>query len=252
MTELLYLAGTGSGYLREFAARVTALPPGGVVLDRTLFYAVGGGQPADHGVLRRGDGTEWKVVDVARSGTAVVHRLDRHALQRALPRIGEELTGTIDWGRRFDHMRCHTAQHLLSARIFSRTGLRTRHAEFGKGEGRIELDGPWPGASPFGEARADFDEWVRAGRPVTIRFLSRAEYDRDPAARSGLVPLPPHVDPVRVIEIEGLDRCPCGGTHLRSTGEIGPVELLPPVARPDGTAELRFHLGRGAPPTPTG
>jgi misacylated tRNA(Ala) deacylase len=86
---------------------------------------------------------------------------------------------------------------------------------------------------------------------VQIRRLSRADYDRDPGGRSGLVPLPPHVDPVRVVEIDTADRCPCGGTHLRRTGEIGGFTIAEPSPLVGGDVRLSFTLDERAPPTPS-
>jgi Ser-tRNA(Ala) deacylase AlaX len=149
-------------------------------------------------------------------------------------------------------MRGHTFQHLLSARVFALTGLRTRKANLtGKG-GLIDIEGPWPAAPTLEAVAADVQGYVDANRPVRVRQLPRAEYEQDPGARSGLVPLPPQVDPVRVIEIEAADRCPCGGTHLRQTGEIGGFALLAPEPLAGGDVRLTFTLDERAPPTPTG
>jgi misacylated tRNA(Ala) deacylase len=251
VTELAYLADLPSAYVRSFRARVTALPPGGVVLDRTYFYPVGGGQPADRGTLRTDADRVLEVVDVTRSGAAAIHRL------RSAPRsdpglaVGAEVEGVLDWDRRYRHMRLHTGQHFLSARIFARTGARTRQARLAGRGGTVDLEREVP-ASLLVELAADLREAASHPRPVSIRMVPRAEWEAHPAAgRSGLVPLPPQVDPVRVVLIEEWDACPCGGTHVRSTDEIGPVELLPLVALPDGAARVAFTLREeGGPPTP--
>lgn len=224
MTELAYLADGPAGYVRSFRARITALPPGGVVLDRTYFYPGGGGQPPDRGGLRVA-GVEFSVVDVARSGPAVVHRLRRGRTGGSALAIGAEVEGTLDWDRRYGHMRLHTGQHLLSALVFARTGRRTAAARLQGRSASIVLEGPLPAGEEAALARA-FEEAVARARPVTIRHVPRSEWESRPSApRSGLVPLAPHVDPVRIVEIEAEDACPCGGTHLASTGEIGPIRL---------------------------
>ncbi|MCI4354172.1 MAG: alanyl-tRNA editing protein [Thermoplasmata archaeon] len=252
MTELLYLATVEEAYVTTFRAQVVALPPGGVVLDRTRFYPTGGGQPCDLGALRLADGGSVPVTDVAKSGDAVVHRLGRRGPAGSGLALAAEVEGTIDWPRRHRHMRGHTFQHLLSARVFALTGRRTRKANLSGKGGVIDVEGPWPADLPERALDADVRAYVDADRPVRIRQLARADYEREDGGRSGLVPLPPHVDPVRVVEIEAADRCPCGGTHLRRTGEIGGFGILPPAPMVGGDVRLAFTLDERAPPTPLG
>ncbi len=251
MTELAYLPEVADAYVREFRAKVVSLPPGAVVLDRTYFYPTGGGQPSDQGTLEVPGQGRLEVVDVGRTAGSVLHRVRGPAAALRALRAGLEVVGAIDWERRRRHMRLHTSQHLLSARIFARTGRRTRKASFSGRRAILDLDGPLPDLTT--ELEADLRDAVEHPRPVTIRHIARAEWDQNPlSARSGLVPLAPTVDPVRVIDIEGLDLCPCGGTHLRTTGEIGPVSLAPPVALPDGDSRVVLTLGEGetsAPPS---
>ncbi|HZY70768.1 MAG TPA: alanyl-tRNA editing protein [Thermoplasmata archaeon] len=248
MTELAYLADTDAAYVQRFRAHVTARPPGGVVLDRTFFYPTGGGQPSDRGTLAF-DGTVVPVEDVTKSGSAVVHRLGRPPGGGG-PRVGvgAEVDGGIDWPRRFRHMRLHTGQHLLSARIFTLTQRRTRRAEFGGVVGYVDLDGEWPAGVELEAVAEDVNRLVRDGRTVRVVHVDRADWERSPDPRSGLVPLPKHLEQVRLIAIDGLDRCPCGGTHTRSTAEVGPMAL----SRAAGSARIVFTLGVDAPPTPSG
>ena len=250
MTELLYLPSVDAAYVVRFTARVQSLPPGGVVLDRTAFYPTGGGQPCDLGRLELPDGTSLTVTDVSKSGPTVVHRVARRGAASAGPSIGTEVVGHIDWPRRHRHMRLHTLQHLLSARLFVRTGLRTRRATLGASRAEILVEGPWPISETETGIREDLLAHLEPPRAVQIRWLPRAEYERDPGARSGLVPLPAQVDPVRVVEIDAADRCPCGGTHLRSTGEVGGFAIEPIAVRSDG-ARVSFTLAEAAPPTPS-
>ncbi|MCI4331209.1 MAG: alanyl-tRNA editing protein [Thermoplasmata archaeon] len=249
MTELAYLSDGAAGYVRSFRARVTALPPGGIVLDRTFFYPAGGGQMADQGTLQPAAGPPWKVTDVTKSGAAVIHRIGRPAGSGTLT-VGDEVEGAIDWGRRHRHMRLHTAQHLLSARIFSLTGLRTRKATMSGVRAEIELESTWPAGLVLEELDADVRRFLSPGRPVQIRYVPREEFERFPSARAGLVPLAPQVDPVRIVEIESADACPCGGTHVRDTGEIGPIALGSPSTVPGGASRISFTVGADAPPTP--
>ncbi len=249
MTELAYLADMPSAYVRAFRARVVALPPGAVVLDRTYFYPAGGGQPCDRGTLV-GGGASLQVVDVTHSGPSVLHRTRPSAGAVAGFAVGTEVEGAVDWDRRHQHMRLHTGQHLLSAQVFTRTGLRTRKAVLRDLGATIDLEGPVDGPT-VGALTSSMADAIRAARPVSVRHLPRREWEAQPAAgRSGLVPLPAHVDPVRVVEIDGEDSCPCGGTHVRSTGEIGEIRLAEPVPLPDGGCRLAFSLVRPGATTP--
>lgn len=246
MTELDYLRDMPSAYLRSFRARVTALPPGAVVLDRTLFYPAGGGQPCDRGSLALSDGTLVPIVDVVKSGGSVLHRVGRGpGAKSPLLRVGAEVEGTIDWERRHRHMRLHTAQHLVSAILFADAGLKTRKATLNGTRGSIELEAPWPADRPWTTVTERVDAYTSTPHEVRIVQVPRAKWDVAPSARAGLVPLPVGVDPVRVVEIDGIDQCPCGGTHVRSTGEIGPIQLPPPK---EGHIEL--EVSERGPTTP--
>ena len=251
MTELAYLADMPAAYVRSFRARVVALPPGAVVLDRTFFYPAGGGQPGDRGTLGLPGGPRLVVVDVAKSGPSVLHRWRGPSGAVRQLAGGVEVEGEIDWPRRHRHMRLHTAQHLTSALVFLRTRLRTRKAHLAGHGATIDLEGPFS-AEEMEPLAQEVAAAIRTPRAVAIRQVPRSEWDANPtSARSGLVPLPPQVDPVRVIEIDGVDVCPCGGTHVRSTGEIGRLEFAPPAGLPDGGARLAFKLVEPDPPTPT-
>lgn len=228
MTELAYLADIPSAYVRTFRARVAALPPGAVVLDRTFFYPTGGGQPCDRGTLRAADQRPFHLAEVTKSGGSVLHRLVRSpgAAGRSFA-VGTLVDGELDWTRRHRHMRLHTAQHLVSARVFARTRLRTRRAALAGTSATIDLEGPLP-IDVRNAITDEVRDHLTRTHAVSIRWVRRTEWDRHPGSeRSGLVPLPAQVDPVRVVEIEGLDVCPCGGTHVGSTDEIGPLRFSP-------------------------
>jgi misacylated tRNA(Ala) deacylase len=252
VTELAYLADMPSAYVRSFRARITALPPGAVVLDRTYFYPTGGGQPSDRGTLTLSAGTSAEVVDVSKSGPAVVHRLRAPPSVLRTWAVGAEVDGVLEWARRHRHMRLHTAQHYVSARIFARHGLRTRRANLAGAGATIDLEAGLPEAA-LGPVAEDLREAVAHPQPVAVRLVPRKEWEAHPAsARSGLVALPPQVDPVRVVEIDASDVCPCGGTHVRSTGEIGEVRWLPVVPLGGGASRVAFTLVDPDAPTPPG
>jgi alanyl-tRNA synthetase len=225
MTERLYYTDC---YLREFGARVVDRSPDGlaVYLDRTAFYPASGGQPCDTGTLGGVPVTE--VVD---EEERIAHRL-------AAPLAEDSVQGSIDWSRRFDHMQQHTGQHLLSAVFAEAFALRTVGFHLGAEVSTIDLDGGpvEPGAIPEAERRAN--RVVFENRPVAIDFqdASAVEGLHNRFERTGLV---------RVVTIAGIDRNACGGTHVRATGEIGPV-LIRKVEKVRQNLRLEFLCGARA------
>lgn len=244
--EPRYLSSLEAGYERRFEAEVVAVPPGGVLLSETLFYATGGGQPSDRGTLSLPDGSRVEVVEVGHQGGATLHRLAKKgssSLQRGMRVVGE-----IDWERRHAHMRAHTAQHLLSALAYRRFGLRTEKAQVSVKGGLFDLERalPSPGAAIELEREANssfFSQHV----PVRLSFVSRQEFEGIPN-RSGTGKLPPGVERIRLVHIGESDLAPCGGTHVRDTVEVGPVVLSPPQPLPLGGVRVSFSFAPTAPP----
>ncbi|CCG09782.1 alanyl-tRNA editing protein [Pararhodospirillum photometricum] len=205
---------------RTCEATVVAVRPGGLVLDRTVFYPQGGGQPGDTGALSLGDGTVLTVCDTvydAEDG-AIVHVL---APDTPAPAPGASVNATITWERRHRLMRLHTCLHLIS-RL---TGGKITGAGIGEDKGRIDLD--LPGPPPDREALAQrLSEALASDAPVRVRWITDAELDAQPDLVRTLSVAPPRGSGrVRLVEIEGVDVQPCGGTHVRSLGEIAPVRL---------------------------
>ncbi|MDR7427752.1 MAG: alanyl-tRNA editing protein [Armatimonadota bacterium] len=214
MTERLYLT---DAYLRTFQARVQAARPvsGGVLveLDRTAFYPTSGGQLHDTGLLGGLPVLEVTETDDGR----VLHRLDGGD-PASLP--GQVVEGRVDWERRFDHMQQHTGQHLLSQAALRELGATTLAVHLGAERCTVDLD-----AAQFGPAEAARLEdaanaVVMENRPVRLHFVDETE-----VGRWGLRRPPQKSGTIRLVEIEGFDRSPCGGTHVRATGEVGMVAV---------------------------
>jgi misacylated tRNA(Ala) deacylase len=206
-------------YLTSCEATVTAVDGGGIRLDRTVFYYTGGGQPGDTGVLRTADGREVRIVDCVKDRESGAHlHLPADGAARLAP--GDRVTAEIDWPRRHRHMRMHTCLHLLSALVPGKiTG-----AALGDTKGRIDLDAP----EPLDKERlsADLKRVIAEDRPVRILWITDAELAAKPElVRTMTVKPPTGQGRVRLIEVEGTDLQPCGGTHVRSTGEIGAVRI---------------------------
>jgi misacylated tRNA(Ala) deacylase len=202
-------------YLRHCTATVVDVLPTGVVLDRTVFYPLGGGQPGDTGTLRAADGRHWRVADTRKAeGGRILHVLEGEAP----PEPGLAVAAELDWDRRYAHMRMHTCLHLLGAVLrFGVTG-----GQIGADKSRLDFDTH----EEIDKERvtAAVNALIRANFPVRSRWITEAELDAQPELVRTLSVQPPRgVGRIRLLDIPGVDLQPCGGTHVAATGEIGPV-----------------------------
>ena len=221
-------------YLKDCEATVTAVAEGAVVLDRTVFYPLGGGQPGDTGTLRWGSGSA-RVVDTRYGDDgAITHRVEAGA---ELPAVGDVVQASLDWERRYRHMRMHTAMHLLGAVL-----------KYGVTGGNITAE----------KSRLDFDmedtvdkeavgaalaALVAEDHPVSCRWISDEELDAQPELVRTMSVQPPRGEgKVRLLEIEGVDLQPCGGTHLRSTAEVGKVRIGKVEKKGRRNRRVNIHL----------
>jgi len=214
-------------YLKDCAARVIAFTEqGGVVLDRTVFYATSGGQPGDTGVLTSAAGATIPIAtavftDPAKSEIAHIYAPGGPALGTPALAVGDAVTAAIDWDKRHARMRVHTALHLLSAVLpYAVTG-----GSVGDGEGRLDFDIPDGGLDKDAIA-ARLAEMIATDAAVTSRWISDEELAANPGLVKTMSVKPPMgTGRVRLIEIADLDLQPCGGTHVRRVGEIGAVRV---------------------------
>lgn len=218
MRGALYLT---DAYLRGVEGRVLGHQDSGVVLDQSPFYPEGGGQPADTGTLRAADGTTWNVTGATKGPDGVVHALE----EVARPSIGAAVRAEIDWTRRYQHMRYHTCLHLLSGAVYHRFGSGITGGQIYTDRARTDFALPEFGREIAEQLIADVNRVVSEGRPIHVRFIPRAEAERDPSLVRVAAELMPEVDEVRLIDIEGYDVQADGGTHVRSTAEVGTVHL---------------------------
>jgi misacylated tRNA(Ala) deacylase len=205
-------------YLRECEARVLAVNEQGIVLDRTVFYANSGGQPGDTGALIAG-GKEVAIgntVYLDQVKTEIAHVAVGTSLS-----VGDTITARIDWNKRYARMRMHTALHLLSALLpYAVTG-----GSVGDVDGRLDFDIPEAGLDKD-EITAKLADVIAANAAVTSRWISDDELATNPGLVKTMSVKPPMgTGKVRLIEIAGYDLQPCGGTHVRTTGEIGKIAV---------------------------
>jgi misacylated tRNA(Ala) deacylase len=217
MADLIF---RDDAYTRSCEATVTAVDERGIRLDRTVFYATGGGQPGDTGVLRRADGSTVPVADTVK-GAAPDEVVHVPAQGAALPAPGEKVTAEIDWERRHRLMRMHTCLHLVCAVV---TGDVTG-GQVGDGKGRLDFN--VPGDALDKEAiTAKVNALIAEAHPVMPRWISDEELETRPElVRTMSVKPPMGMGRVRLLDIDGVDLQPCGGTHVRNTAEIGRIEI---------------------------
>jgi alanyl-tRNA synthetase len=222
VTQRLYYT---DSYLRDFEAAVVDLAEDGrrVYLDRTVFYPTSGGQPFDTGRLNG-----IQISDVVDEGERIAHLL-------AQPITGTKAVGQLDWGRRFDHMQQHTGQHLLSAVLSDLYGYPTLGVHFGRENSTVDLDGPSLTAGQIGRAEDRCNDIVVENRPVEVSF-------EEAGGATGLRRASERIGSLRVVTIRNLDRSACGGTHVRATGEIGPM-LIGKVERVRKGTRVEFRCG---------
>ena len=220
MTEKLF---QDDPQLRATEATVQATAADGIVLDRTVFYARGGGQPGDIGVLRW-EGGETPIADTVKGeGDAIVHL---PAPGAALPPVGATVQAEIDWDRRYRLMRMHTAMHLLCSLI---KGAAVTGGSVGADRSRLDFDLPNP--PPKEAIEAGLNALIEADYPVRIEWVDEAVLDDDPGLVRTMSVAPPRgTGRLRLMRIgEGdtlVDLQPCGGTHVARTGEIGRVAVV--------------------------
>ena len=213
MTEELFRE---DSTMKSCEATVVALTDDGVVLDRTVFYPTGGGQPGDTGVVKFSGG-EAVVVDTQKGDAGIVHVLGEGAPR---PDVGDVVNAELNWERRHQHMRMHTALHLLCALVDGQiTG-----AQVGADKSRVDFN---LSASPDKEALGEaLNKLIGEDHPVTLGWITDAELDAQPdLVRSMSVQPPRGSGRVRTVNVEGVDLQPCGGTHVARTGEIGRMRI---------------------------
>jgi len=223
MTDLLYQT---DSYVKEFDAFITAVDSEtrAVVLDRSVFYPGGGGQPNDVGQLSLPGDVLYPVTNVKKQGADVLHFLGGEA---PLPEVGAQLHGQIDWEHRYQLMRTHTALHVLCGTVFRDYGALVTGGNMEPGKGRMDFEFERLQGELVGEIEAAVNREVEAGREVRVKILPREEAFQIPdLIRTKINLLPEGILEVRTVEIVGLDLQADGGTHVKNTSEIGKIKVV--------------------------
>ena len=233
-TDLLYLR---DAQLRTFDATVTAVDADGrrVALDRTAFYVTGGGQPHDTGTL-----AGRAVVEVRKDAGDVWHTLGGDG---PLPAVGDTVQGELDWERRHQLMRTHTALHVLCGVIWNEYGKAVTGGNMEPLAARMDFEfDPLPdGFGATVEQRVN--EELAADRPIEVTFLPRGEAITDAdLIRTKVNMIPESVAEIRVVDIVGLDKQADGGTHVASTGEVGRIKVIKTESKGKGNKRIRIEI----------
>ncbi len=225
-TERLYYT---DSYLANFRANILEVDDNGrrIYLDRTAFYPTSGGQPHDLGTMAGA-----AVTDVIDEGDRIAHLLEAPAAASG------EIECSIDWERRFDHMQQHSGQHLLSAVLVEMYGIGTIGFHLGSESSAIDLDAAALDAAQVAHVEARANQVIFENRPLAIAF-------EDSSKDLGLRKASEREGVLRIISIEGIDRSACGGTHVRATGEIGPI-LIRKIDKAHGNVRMEFLCGARA------
>ena len=222
-------------YLTTLGATITAVQGELVELNRTIFYAEGGGQPGDTGALTGPDGVDIKIVDTQKGSQAgsIVHQLGSavHGLA-----VGDDVTLEIDWQRRYRLMKMHTSMHLLGSLIpvpvtGGKVGEEKSRLDFNLGDHEVDRE----------DLTRRMNALVEAGHDVVLGSITESELDDNPGlVRTMSVQPPRGVGDIRMIRVNDVDYQPCGGTHVKNTREIGPVRVS--KIENKGKKNRRFHL----------
>ena len=263
MTDLLWMpaadgvkgAAGNPNYVRSFDARVQKALEDWVMLDRTAFYAEGGGQPSDVGLLTW-DGGEARVRHVSKRGAV------KHALEGDLPPAGAPVHGQVDWELRHRHMRMHTSQHILSGVVWRLRAGRTAGNQIHADRSRVDFEPAKFSPEDLRDVEAAVNAILAADVPVRVYEEDRAVLERrlqetGGSDRSLLNLVPQSVKRLRIVEVYDpdealpewrgtIDVCPCAGTHVARTGEIGQMEILGRETKGAGRERLEYVLkGKG-------
>jgi misacylated tRNA(Ala) deacylase len=207
------------GYLKECEARVVSASAAGIVVDRTVFYPLGGGQPGDTGTLRRADESPVRIVDTRKDPDTGAH-LHVPEEGAGLPDSGEAVRLEIDWERRYRLMRMHSCMHMLCAAV----PAPVTGGSISEDRGRLDFD--LAETLDRDEVTRRLNELIEGGHGMHLQWISDEELDRQPElVRTMSVQPPRGTGRVRLVHFEGVDLQPCGGTHVASSAEIGRVRV---------------------------
>jgi misacylated tRNA(Ala) deacylase len=226
-------------YQKEFESIVSEVDreKGYLILEKTLFYDQGGGQPADRGILTW-SGKETQVVDVQKEYGEI-----RHYVDGPLPRTDTRVSGKIDWDRRYKLMRMHTAQHIISKVVLNEYDASTAGNQIKPEQSRIDFEPATFSPRDLASIEQTSNRVIESDIPIRKFEMDRDELEAKTAeGRTQLELIPPDIDPLRAVQIGEFDICPCGGTHVDSTNEVGEIQIVNRESKGAGVERIEFVL----------
>jgi len=237
MTELLYIKNIDSNYIKEFDAEVLKSKKDYILLDKTAFYPVGGGQPSDTGIIKWGI-TASNVIEVVKKGDSVKHIIDGEK-----PSVGTIVHGKIDWDKRYKLMKMHTAQHILSGIVFDEFNARTVGNQIHQDYSRVDFKPVNFTNDDLEFIKSKFNDIVSKDVSLKIYEEERESLEkRVDQRRSNMDLIPQFIRKLRIVEIEDLDICPCAGTHVKNIKEIGKIENIKRETKGKDTDRIIYSL----------
>lgn len=235
MSKALYLDDMS---LKEFEAKVISVTDGKyVVLNQTAFYPKSGGIANDEGTLTRGSEV-FNVVYVGKFGGVISHEVDKEGLQ-----VGDKVTGTLDWDRRYHLMRFHTAAHVLSGAFYKNLGAKITGNDIATlDQGRIDFNLEHFDRSLIEEQVENSNKIIQEDHPVEVYYLERSEVEKDPDLVKLAMGIPKGIKTIRIVDIKNFDRQPDGGCHIQSLKEIGKISIKRLVNKGKNNRRLYFTI----------
>lgn len=221
MTDILYMKNIEGNYIQKFETVVTKNKDDYICLDQTAFYPLGGGQPSDTGIIKW-ENKNSVVKEVIKKGGVT-----KHIIEGEKPPEGTKIYATIDWEKRYSHMKMHTAQHIISGIVFDEYNARTVGNQIHADYSRVDFKPVKFTDNDLENIKKKFNDIISKNMPVTIYEEERSSLEkRVNEQRSNLDLLPKSINKLRIVEIKGFDVCPCAGTHVRNTSELPKISNI--------------------------
>ncbi len=228
----LYLT---DSYLKSFNAKVTRIEGNKIILNQTAFYPSSGGQPYDLGTFHLENGQKIPIISVSKNNEEIIHEVAHEGITE-----GMTLRGEIDWNRRYKLMRMHTGVHILCAIIHQKTGALITGNQIDTEQSRIDLNLENFDREKLAEYFEEANKQIKADLPVSVSFMNRSDAENDPTLCKLAKGLPTGLTTLRIVSIGDLDRQADGGTHVKSTSEVGTITFV--KADNKGKANRRVYF----------